>query len=64
MEHRNDLNMHHVKKILVDKLIEEGYTIPDDPIKLANLILDRFVVYPMSDAFVPYNYCLIPVRVP
>ena len=64
MEHRNDLNMHHVKKILVDKLIEEGYTIPEDPIKLANLILDRFVVYPMGDAFFPYNYCLIPVRVP
>ena len=54
------MNVEDVKKALVNQLEREGITIPDDPIALANLILDRFVTYPVGDAFMPYNYCLIP----
>jgi len=60
LQERNNLNVEDVKKALVDQLESEGIIIPDDPIALANLILDRFVTYPLGDAFMPYNYCLIP----
>ena len=60
LQERNDLNVEDVKKVLVEKLKSEGYKIPEDPVALANLILDRFVTYPVGDAFIPYNYCLMP----
>ena len=61
---RETLNATHAVEALVKKLQSEGYTIPDDPVDLAELMMKRFIVYPIGDGYIPYNYCALPEVVP
>ena len=61
---RDTLNANDAVDALVEKLKMENVEIPDDKIELAQLILKRFVRYPIGDGIIPYNYCMLPQIVP
>ena len=64
IEKRDTLDANHAVEILTEILRKEGHSIPEDALELAELLLHRFVPYPLGDGMIPYNYCAVPDVVP
>ena len=60
---RDTLDANDAVADLIEKLRSDGHAIPDDKYQLAELIL-KFIVYPVGDGYIPYNYCAAPELLP
>lgn len=64
VEERETLNATHAVELLIHKLKSDGYTIPENKVDLAELIIKRYIIYPLGDGYVPFNNCALPEMVP